>query len=182
MAEDNFNFDSEQGAYTEEESKLSPKLLKIIVFAITAIIGLILMFVVKSVVFNLRHRGDSKVLERIWQPGVVPPKPPYQNLKLSPLKLNLNDPTGTNPVFLQLEIALAYEKNNIKLQTELLDRKFEIRDQIITLLSTKTYEDINTPDKIQSLKREIKEEANKLLMNGEVENIYIIEFNAVPRS
>ena len=57
-----------------------------------------------------------------------------------------------------------------------------MRDKIITLISSKTYEDINTPDKIQGLKKEIKNQVNTLLINGLIEDIYLIDFNAVPRS
>jgi flagellar FliL protein len=187
MAEENLNEapldETEAGPYTEEEGKkISGGLLKILMIVASILVGVILMVIISNIVFNIKSTGVSKQEEVLWAPGVTPKKPPYQTLHIDPLKLNLNDPTGTNPVFIQIELALAYEQNNIKLQTELLSRRFEIRDKIITLISSKTYEDINTPDKSQSLKKEIKNQVNTLLINGLIEDVYIIDFNAVPRT
>lgn len=169
-------------AYEEEGSRgLSKGLIKILMIVASVLIGIILMVIVSNIVFNMRNKGESKQEEVTWAPGVTPKKDPYQTLKIDQFKLSLNDPTGTNPVFLQFEMAIGYEKNNIKLQTELSDRKFEMRDKILALLASKTYEDVNTPDKIQTLKKEIKNQINTLLIHGLVEEVYIIEFNAIPK-
>ncbi|HOJ50709.1 MAG TPA: flagellar basal body-associated FliL family protein [Spirochaetota bacterium] len=169
--------------YTQEEGpKLSSKLVKMLMLVAAFIVGIIIMIIVSNIVYNIKTKGETAVQEKIWAPGVTPKKEPFQTLHLDPFRLNLNDPTGANPVFIQLEIALAYESNNIKLQTELLNRKFEIRDTIITLISSKTYEDLNTPDKIQSFKKEIQRQVNSLLINGLIEDVYIIDFNAIPKS
>ena len=188
MAEDNLNDvisqDEGAGPYTEEEGgkKISSRLIKILMLFAAFFVGVIIMVVVSNVVFNIRSSGKGKQEEILWAPGVTPKKQPFQTLHLDPFKLNLNDPTGANPVFIQIELAMAYEQNNIQLQTELLSRKFEIRDKIITLISSKTYEDINTPDKIQSLKKEIQNQINTLLIAGLIEDVYVIEYNAVPRN
>ena len=174
--------EQEEVNYAKEEgTKLSSKLVKILMLVAAFIVGIILMIIISNIVYNIKTKGETAVQERIWAPGVTPKKEPFQTLHLDPFRLNLNDPTGANPVFIQLEIALAYESNNIKLQTELLNRKFEIRDTIITLISSKTYEDLNTPDKIQSFKKEIQRQVNSLLINGLIEDIYIIDFNAIPK-
>ncbi len=186
MAEENLNELQEQEAvrpYTEEESekKISSRLIKILMFVAIGIVAILMMIIVNRIMKSI-DGGKKEQTEILWAPGVTPKKKPFQSLHLNPFKLNLNDPTGSNPVFIKIELALAYEQNNIKLQTELLSRKFEIRDKIITLISSKTYEDINTPDKIQDLKKEIKNQTNELLINGLIEDVYIIEYNAVPRS
>lgn len=188
MAEERLEEDEEKeekdsaGAQNYDEvggKGLSKGLIKILMFIAAGLVGIILMVVVSNIVFNMRNKGETKQEEVTWAPGVTPKKSPYQTLKIDPFKLSLNDPTGTNTVFLMFEMAIGYEKNNIKLQTELSDRKFEMRDKILTLLASKTYEDLNTPDKVQTLKKEIKNQINTLLLNGLIEEIYIIEFNAM---
>lgn len=171
------------GSYSDQEGKkLSGGLVKMLMIVASALVGIILMVVVSNIVYNVKSSGVDDQKEVIWAPGVTPKKEPYQTMLINQLKMNLSDPTGTNPVFVQMEMALAYEQNNLLLQNELLNRKYEMRDKIITLISSKTYEDINTPDKIQGLKKEIKNQVNTLLINGLIEDIYLIDFNAVPRS
>jgi len=172
------------GSYSEQEGKkLSGGLVKMLMMVASALVGIILMVVVSNIVYNVKSSGGGdEQKEVIWAPGVTPKKEPFQTMLINQLKMNLSDPTGTNPVFVQMEMALAYEQSNLLLQNELLNRKYEMRDKIITLISSKTYEDINTPDKIQGLKKEIKNQVNTLLINGLIEDIYLIDFNAVPRS
>ncbi|OHD11954.1 MAG: hypothetical protein A2Y41_05150 [Spirochaetes bacterium GWB1_36_13] len=185
MAEElNDEESKEEGGISEQPSGgfLSKGIVKILMIVASFLVGVILMVLVSNIVFNIREKGSQKEEEVIWSPGVTPKKPAYQTLGLDPFKINLNDPTGTMPGILQLEIALAYEKNNVKLQTELLDRKLQIRDKIITLLSSKTYEDLNTPDKIADLKKQIKNQINTLLMEGIIEEIYVSSFDVITRT
>lgn len=186
MAEENREEEKAESGegYPEEKSGgfLSRGIVKILMFVAAGLVGIILMVVISNIVFNIRSAGERKQEEVMWTPGVKPKKPPYQTMHLEPFKVNLNDPTGTKPVFVNLDIALAYEKNNVMLQTELLDRKFEIRDRIITLISSKTYEDINTKDKLEDLKKEIRNQINALLIGGSIEEIYVVDFNAVIKS
>jgi flagellar FliL protein len=189
MAED--KQDLEEGNDEQSGAGLDPEvgggkriggLIKILMIGASILVGVIIMIVISNIVFNIKSSGQTKQEEVLWAPGVTPKKDAYQTIKVDPIKLNLNDETGANPFFISVEMALAFEKNNIPLQTELNERQFEMRDKIIALISSKTYGDINTPDKVQGMKKEIKSQINTLLINGMIEDIYFIEFNAMPRS
>lgn len=185
MAEENLdqNVDAAEGPYTEEEGKkVSGGLVKILMMAAVGLVAAIVMVIISVIVFNVMNKGGGKAATKVLNPSVQKRTPPRLTMPLKALKLNLNDPTGTNPVFLRVEMALAYEKMNEKLQAELTERKFEIRDKVITLISSKTHEDVNSPEKIELLKKEIKNQINTLLINGLIEDVYILEFNVVPRS
>lgn len=173
-----------EGPYTEEEGKkLSGGLVKLLMMIAAGLVAMILMVVIAYIVFNVMDTKRTGTKGKaVLRSQVEKRKPPRLTMPLKAFKLNLSDPTGTNPVFIQVEMALAYEQNNEKLQNELIERKFEIRDKVITLISSKTYEDVNTPDKIEDLKKEIKNQINTLMINGLIEDVYLLEFNVVLRS
>jgi flagellar FliL protein len=59
---------------------------------------------------------------------------------------------------------------------EIEKRKAQIRDYIIIILSSKTYEEISTKDGKNNLRNEIKDTINSYLTKGKITNVFFTEF------
>lgn len=77
--------------------------------------------------------------------------------------------------YLQAAVAFEIEENE-ELEKELEDRKPQVNDTIITILSSKTIDDVSTVDGRQNLKAEIKKAVDSLLSYGKIERVYFTSF------
>lgn len=59
---------------------------------------------------------------------------------------------------------------------EIDKRKAQVRDIIIIILSSKTYEEVATREGKDSLRNEIKDTINSFLTNGKITNVFFTEF------
>ncbi len=59
---------------------------------------------------------------------------------------------------------------------EIEKRKAQIRDIIIILLSSKTYEEVSTRDGKNNLRNEIKDTINSFLVQGKISGVFFTEF------
>lgn len=59
---------------------------------------------------------------------------------------------------------------------EIEKRKAQIRDYIIIILSSKTYEEISTKEGKNNLRNEIKDTINSYLTKGKISNVFFTEF------
>lgn len=75
-------------------------------------------------------------------------------------------------VTLELEI----EEKSTDITEEIERRKPQIRDIIIILLSSKTYEQISTRDGKDNLREEIKARLNSFLTKGKIKSVLFTEF------
>ncbi len=88
--------------------------------------------------------------------------------------VNLADPGGNR----YLKVSMQAEVDNEKVMEELEKRKPQIRDIVLTVLSSKTYSEISTAQGKLALKQEIMRRINLALSTGSVVNIYFMEFVA----
>jgi flagellar FliL protein len=86
--------------------------------------------------------------------------------------VNLVDPRGKR----YLKVKLDLELDNDELQDEIDKRLPQFKDTVLTLLSSKTYEDINTLEGKLQLRAEIISMLNQFLKSGTITNLYFIEF------
>jgi flagellar FliL protein len=92
--------------------------------------------------------------------------------KMDSFIVNLTDAQGTR----YLKVILQLEMSNEMLGAE-IDRKTpQIRDEIIMLLSSKSFDDISTVAGKRALKRGILNSVNKYLISGRVLRIYFSDF------
>ncbi|PZT48692.1 flagellar basal body protein FliL [Helicobacter valdiviensis] len=75
-----------------------------------------------------------------------------------------------------LKASLALELSAPTLQTELDTKRDIVRDTVITVLSSKTLEEIQTTKGKQKLKEELLERINEFLVDGRVANIFFTDF------
>lgn len=97
-------------------------------------------------------------------------KPAYYGMNT--FMVNLADPGSKR--FLKATIKLKVSSAAVAKECTSLD--FELRDLILTLLSSKESEDIVTPDDKLILKKQIIETVNRALPKGKVLDVYFTDF------
>ena len=86
--------------------------------------------------------------------------------------VNLTDAQGTR----YLKVTMQMEMSHEMLSSEIDKRLPQIRDEVITLLSSKSFDDVSTIAGKRALKRGILSNINKYLTTGKVLNVYFSEF------
>ena len=86
--------------------------------------------------------------------------------------VNLSDSGGTR----YLKVTMQVELSSSKLEAEIEKRKPQLRDIILTVLSSKTYAEVSTAQGKLALKQEILRRVNLVLTSGTLENVYFTEF------
>lgn len=75
-----------------------------------------------------------------------------------------------------LKASVALELSIPELQAELETKRDVLRDTVITVLSSKTFEEVQTTKGKQNLKEEIIDRINEFLVDGRVVNMFFTEF------
>ncbi len=91
------------------------------------------------------------------------------NFALEPFVVNLVDQK-------YLKVSIQIELSNPKLMETAKAKTPQIRDAIITILSSKTSEELITPEGKLIVKDEIKMRANQVLGENSVLNVYLTDF------
>jgi len=86
--------------------------------------------------------------------------------------VNLSGDGGARYIKIDMELELS----NGDVSDELEKRKPQIRDIIITLLSSKTYEQIDSSEDKEFLREEVKNTINGFLVKGKVLKVYFSQF------
>ena len=95
--------------------------------------------------------------------------------KVIPLEtflVNLAGSKGHRVAKLNLEM----EVENEAVSQEIEQRKAQIRDIIIVLLSSRTYDQVSSKEGQDGLKEEIKDTVNKFLTKGKIKQVYFTDF------
>ncbi|GAB6077646.1 flagellar basal body-associated FliL family protein [Hydrogenobaculum acidophilum] len=74
------------------------------------------------------------------------------------------------------KVSITLELSNQKVQEEVIKRLPIIKDAVINLLSSKTYDEIRTPEGKEELRLELIKRINAILVTGGVQNIYFTQF------
>ncbi len=86
--------------------------------------------------------------------------------------VNLNDESGDR----YLKVVMQLEMNKKELEAEIGNKMPQIRDEILMLLSNKSFDDVGTLAGKRMLKREIINGVNRYLTTGQVVQVYFSEF------
>lgn len=95
--------------------------------------------------------------------------------KVIPLEtfiVNLAGSKGRKVAKVNMELELKGEK----VAEEIEKRKAQIRDIIIIILSSKTYEEVDTREGKDALRTQIKDTINSFLVQGKITNVFFTEF------
>ncbi len=91
---------------------------------------------------------------------------------MEPFIVNLNEPLGKR--YLKVKVELEMDKEDLR--PEMDKRLPQFRDGILTLLSSKSYNDISDLSGKYQLRAEILGMVNGYLKTGKVRNVYFTEF------
>ena len=95
------------------------------------------------------------------------------NMKqLDPFIVNLADAEGQR----YLKAVIQLELDNASLEGEIQGKLPQIRDEILMILSNKTFDDVSTTAGKRMVKREIASAVNKYLTGGQITQVYFTEF------
>lgn len=193
MPEDNENNE-------QQPEKKSSKLKFIIIGVVALILIILILVVVYSLVLapkNNQAAPQDQQAQAAAQPQapVQAQAPMQQQQQLAPLpsmdmgmsnteigqiyplptmNLNLSDPTGIT--YLAITLALEFDPKNAELLTEIEAKMPRIQDMIITVLSSKAYEEISTAQGKVNLRNEFMRRINAMMAKGKLYNIYITGF------
>ena len=95
--------------------------------------------------------------------------------KVVPLEtfiVNLAESKGRKVAKVNIELELQGDD----IAEEIDKRKAQVRDIIIILLSSRTYDEVSNREGKESLRNEIKEQLNSFLTTGEISAVYFTEF------
>jgi flagellar FliL protein len=95
-----------------------------------------------------------------------------QTFALKTFVVNLADPGGKR--YLRVGIVLAFK--NADFNRELSEKLPQVRDKILMILPSKTFDDIKTSDGKTALKDEIVNGLNSFLKQGRISDLYFEEF------
>jgi flagellar FliL protein len=75
-----------------------------------------------------------------------------------------------------LRVTMALELSDPEAATTIESRLPQVRDAILMILPTKTYDEVSTTEGKIALRSEVMEKINSLMTKGRVNNIYFTEF------
>ena len=102
-------------------------------------------------------------------------KKPLKVFDLKQFMANTADIDASHLV--RIKLKLAYEAGDIKLMTELNARRAQIRDIIMLFFNDKKKRNLDTALKKRKLKGELMKTINRILIDGEIKNIFYEEFS-----
>jgi flagellar FliL protein len=91
---------------------------------------------------------------------------------LDTMIVNLSDDGGKR----YLRVTMALELSDPESVDTIESRLPQIRDAVLMILPTKTYDDVSTTDGKIALRNQVMEKINDLMTKGRVNNIYFTEF------
>ncbi len=156
---------------SEEESKKGFPVKLIILVLMVVLIGGGGFFAWKSGMLDklLGKTDEQAATEKVEEPEKPDIGPIFS---LETFIVNLNEPMGKR--YLKAKIELEMEKEEMR--PELEKRLPQLRDAILTLLSSKAYKDISDLSGKYQLRAEIMSMLNRYLTIGKIKNVYFTEF------
>lgn len=118
--------------------------------------------------------GLDQVIEGENQTQAAESAQPEEIGKVIPLEtfvVNLAGSKGRKVLKVNMEL----EVKGTEIVQEIDNRKAQIRDFIIIILSSKSYEEVSAKEGIDALKNEIKDNINSFLSKGKIVNVYFTE-------
>jgi|ERR1700722_18802788 flagellar FliL protein len=143
--------------------------LRWILLGVFATLAISIASAVLTLVFlaNKADTGTQKVIE---------PRPELGALEhMGDFLVNLSDVEETHYLKTTIDLEQNYG-SSVEFGNEIGNRKAQLRDIIISTLSSKSSEDLRTPEGKEALKEELKERINSVLAKGQIARIYFTDF------
>lgn len=146
-----------------------------------AIIGVLLVLIIAIIVAVILLLGGEKEQERTQEVKKERPKVDGRSDYARPgpifaipesFVVNLMGQNGRR----YAKTSISLEMSAIELQKEVTAKLPLIKDTIIRVLSSKTFEEISTPKGKDKLKEEITQELNAFMLDGYIKSVFFTEF------
>jgi flagellar FliL protein len=148
----------------DDKSMLRTILIIVLATLAVSILSAVLTFAFLS---NRADTGTQKVIE---------PRPQLGQLEhLGDFLVNLADVEESHYLRTTIELEQNYGSSP-EFGNEIGNRKSQLRDIVISTLSSKTSAELRTPEGKEALKEEIKERINSVLAKGQIARVYFTEF------
>lgn len=165
---------NEGGAAPDKGKKKSPMLLMALLFLNTCVmlaVGVFLYLEKKRTIEtpSMEPIMDGANLDK--KEGTLEATIGYA-VPLDYFLVNLAEDQGQKLFKVQME----FDVDSMEVQEEINKRMPQVRDIIIILLSSKTYNQISTPKGKERLKEEIRDTVNSFLTKGKINKVLFTEF------
>jgi len=153
---------------------------------LVVIIMLLLAIIAAGAVLVVFKKGPAAIVQQPFVDSMVQSGSPMQPggsfaskedpgpIQTYPAFLvNLADPGGNRYLKLTLALELSRDKN---FPNEITAKEPRIKDIIISVLTSKTYDEVSTFQGKISLKQEMMRRLNAIMSNGRITDVYITEF------
>jgi len=154
------------------KSFFSSSIVKILLYA-AAIIVVFLISVITATCVTKSQGKKQRVMSD--KEDVSGTKKIYAVFDLKEFMLNTRDTDSAH--LAKIKLQLGYPRKNVKLLTELNQRRAQIKDIILLFFNDKRKEDMDTAAKKIRLKEELRKRINRELNNGEIGAIFYEEFS-----
>jgi flagellar basal body-associated protein FliL len=143
-------------------------------------LNIILGLVIASLLVSLAAGGASLffLVNRVGAPKqhIIEPRPELGKMeKMGEFMVNLADTEEAHYVRATVELEQNFGSSP-EFGNEVMNRKSQLRDVIIQVLSSKISKDLKTPEGKEALKQEVKERINSILSRGQIARTYFTEF------
>ena len=176
---DEENLDLEEGEeeeQSEEKSKkkftISPMIIKILMIIaailVVALISAVIAFVVSKGVGRAYGVQGGIADDMIKQP------PPTYFAITPDFNVNTADVDVTR--YVKVSIVLGYRTNIKQLAVELPERVYMIKDRVYAIISSYHFDQLRTNEGREQLKADIKREINSMLRNGQIDDVFFVDF------
>ena len=164
--------DKEEEKVVPPKSKKSPKLLIILfifILLIGAAIGAVIFLAPSAVPDSLKFWEEKGADKKVKE---TEKKSQGYIYSMDPFTVNLAD--QGRPRYLKTRISI--ESQEIKVNEEYEKRLPQLRDMILTVLSSKSYGEISDSEGKMKLREEIITKLNRLLRTFQIKTVYFTEF------
>jgi len=96
-----------------------------------------------------------------------------QTAEIGDLVVNLSDPSVSR--YLRVKIVVDFKEDK-KLDEEIKQKVYVIKDALIDLLRRETSENIQNPENCEAIKKQILDKINGQLSSGQIEHVYFSDF------
>ena len=167
--------ESQEGASTEPAAggfSIGKVIEWLLANMIPVIVAVVLSAIVSIIIVRANMSGKSD--EIIETKTMYEKEEPFATFELGEFKNNTADTDDQH--FVRISITAAFEEKNKPLAEELVARKSQIVDLILTILSSKTKAEMDEGNEKEQIKDEILKKINEVMKNGEIRALYFSEF------
>ena len=136
--------------------------------------GLALILLMVLISYFMAKKVKSEAYKEEQNIVIAPAPPPLATYKFQK-EFRVNTADVDEAHFIQLALAFGYDAENKLLESELIQRRVQMKHIINIILGGKKKEDLSTTLQKLNLAEEIKSQINIILSEGKIEEVYFEE-------